>query len=127
MTESDWANRYSEMLKKGGAVVFKIVGSEMQESGWPDRWICHRRWKGWLENKMGSRQATALQARKLKDLRERGEAAFVLRLIEDEIRFEVDTLVVYHTSRFNMMATWQDFLRHCEAATLAARDHIWRP
>lgn len=33
-----------------GALIFACVASEKQ-SGWPDRYVSHRRWHGWIEFK----------------------------------------------------------------------------
>ncbi len=38
-------------LKNVNALVFAIVGSTRQEPGWPDRWISHKLWTGFIEFK----------------------------------------------------------------------------
>jgi len=38
-------------LKALGVVVYAATANRFSVPGWPDRWICHRLWTGWLEFK----------------------------------------------------------------------------
>jgi hypothetical protein len=67
-------------LKAKGALVFAVVGGPMQEPGWPDRYVAHWKWSGWLEFKTPTGRLTPLQKQRLDALRTRGVPAFVVRL-----------------------------------------------
>lgn len=87
MTESESTRRFCQEMVKLNAVVFSIVGSNMQSPGWPDRYIAHRRWAGWIEFKGPRTRLAHLQALRIRALRERGVNAVIVRFpnrIEDE-------------------------------------------
>lgn len=70
-----------------GAMVFAVVAHRLQESGWPDRYVSHVRWRGWLEFKGPETPVAVKQRIVLRGLRARGDAAWVVRLpnrVEDE-------------------------------------------
>ena len=73
-------------LKKLNAVVLAIVAHTKQEPGWPDRYICHTRWHGWIEFKDVHTRLAPLQRIRIRELRKRGDNAWVVRFpdrIED--------------------------------------------
>lgn len=92
MNESSFCKKLMRMLEDRGAVVFKIHGHGMQESGWPDLYVAGLVFTGWIELKVGRRKVTPLQKERMRMLVERGVPAFVLRLedgvvcIEDSCR-----------------------------------------
>lgn len=55
----------------------KVVGAS--PSGWPDRFVAHRLWRGYLECKDFNGVVDPLQKRILQQLNERKQDAFVLR------------------------------------------------
>ena len=72
-----------------GCMVFSCVASRMQTSGWPDRYVSHPLWSGWLEFKAENGRLSALQREVLRRLRSHDAGqAFVARhetrTIEDE-------------------------------------------
>lgn len=69
-SESESTRAFCEELKRMNAVVFAIVGHKMQEAGWPDRYIHHRRWRGFVEFKKGT-EVSAKQRVVIKRLNER--------------------------------------------------------
>jgi hypothetical protein len=79
MTETDFKNRIVSALKSQGALTFKVHGHAFQSSGWPDLYVAHRKWTGWLELKVGSRALTTLQTIILRKLSDRGVSALELR------------------------------------------------
>lgn len=68
-------------LEKAGAHCLAIVGSEMQESGWPDRYVAHVGYHGWIEGKVDNRQLTTAQRLTMKALACRCVAAVELKWI----------------------------------------------
>lgn len=82
--ETRFVSRLREALHAAGAVTFKAHGGPYATAGWPDLWVGHWRFSGWIECKAGDGEATKLQALTLARLREAGVAAFTLH--EDEAR-----------------------------------------
>lgn len=85
--ETTWTRGICNEMKSMNALVFAIVGGEMQEPGWPDRYICHRRWHGHIEFKGPRTKVTTKQRLIIRRLRERGANACIVRhpnRIEDE-------------------------------------------
>jgi len=74
--ESEWTRGLCRDLEKLGAVTLALVaggksrGQMMQTPGWPDRYICHPLWMGWLEFKVDA-PLTPLQAQRIRMLNER--------------------------------------------------------
>ena len=67
-------------LRARGAMVFAVVGSVMQEPGWPDRYVHHVWWSGWIEFKDGTRRLTPKQQYVIRELNARRPcSAFVVR------------------------------------------------
>jgi hypothetical protein len=127
-TESDFARAYCKKLEEYGAVVLPIVASEMQQPGWPDRYIVHRKWTGHLENKRGNNQCTTVQRIRLQRLRERGVPAFVLRVKDDMVWFELECgteLMGFHLKDF--MESGENIIDCCQQATALAkvRGELW--
>ena len=83
-TESQMQTSLVKGLKDIGAMVLNLHGHAMQQSGWPDLYIVHWTWKGWIELKKEGGVATPLQKQRLGDLTVRGERAFLVELIERE-------------------------------------------
>ena len=78
-----------------GTLVLNLHGHMMQAPGWPDLYVAHWKWAGWLELKTEKDEPTTLQAQVIRDLKRRGVPAFVARLrgatevIEDECGSEL--------------------------------------
>jgi len=85
MKEKDFQAKIQSGLKIANAMVLNIHGHAMQAAGWPDLYVCHWRWKGWIELKVGTRQATPLQRIKLRELSIRNERCCLLKLITDKV------------------------------------------
>jgi hypothetical protein len=66
-------------LKKVGATVFAIVAHKLQEPGWPDRFISHPWWQGFIEFKDVNTQSTTKQRIIIRTLNRHrlGSAVFV--------------------------------------------------
>lgn len=71
-------------LRSRGARVFSCVGSGKQGSGWPDRYICHPTWTGWIEFKGPKTRFPPIQRNMIRDLNARSpRVAAVVRFRDD--------------------------------------------
>jgi hypothetical protein len=50
-TETQLTARLTKCWRAMGAEVLNVTGSVFQASGWPDIFICHKHWTGWIEFK----------------------------------------------------------------------------
>lgn len=66
-------------LRQAGAVCYAIVGDAMQTSGLPDRFVCHRRFCGFVEAKKNKNPLSGPQRARFEELRARGGCALVAR------------------------------------------------
>jgi len=90
-SESQYQKFLGDKLRSAGAMVLKLHGHAQQSSGWPDLFIGHRIWTGWLEVKFqDGRWKNELQRHRIRDLRFRNVPCFVIRwmagheVLEDE-------------------------------------------
>lgn len=79
MKENKFQTRLVEMLRSRGAKVLNVHGHMLQQAGWPDLFISHWDFTGWIELKVDDRPASTLQKICVKDLRLRRTKAFFLR------------------------------------------------
>lgn len=73
---------YTTRLRRTGGTVLCVVGSQMQNPGWPDRYVLHPRWCGWIEGKLNERQLEPAQRQVCSTLFAHGVPVFVLRYVE---------------------------------------------
>lgn len=96
--ESPWTRRVCEQMQQAGAVVLSLVGSRMQQPGWPDRYVawsyynimqgCFCTAQAWLEFKATDGVLSDIQRVRIAELRKRGVLAVVVRfpnIIENEL------------------------------------------
>jgi len=86
MIESKWTRKVCEDLKRQNAKVVAFVGQIMQESGIPDRYVCHRLWQGFLEFKGIKTKLQLHQEIFIREISARGGNAYVVRfpgIVED--------------------------------------------
>jgi len=74
-------------MERQNAVTLTLVGG-WTANGWPDRYVAHRRWRGWLEFKTGKRKLTVLQDIILHKLKRRGANVHVVRIFDHELVIE---------------------------------------
>jgi hypothetical protein len=99
MNESQFSSYIGSALKTAGAKVLKLHGHAMQAAGWPDTYVSHWNWRGWVEFKVGSRKLTPLQLKFIGDLNIRGDNAIVMRL--DSARHVIE--VSYVDKRYEIV------------------------
>jgi len=75
-SEKKFQQSVMKMLKKRDAKVWKIHGHMMQATGMPDLYVADKQWAGWLELKWAAGKLKPIQRHQLKELNERGVAAF---------------------------------------------------
>jgi hypothetical protein len=78
-TESSFTRWFCECIKKANGYCVPIVGAKMQRTGLPDRYICHRRFRGWCEFKKDDRHLAKIQRTVLDCLQDRGDTCLVVR------------------------------------------------
>ena len=78
--ECEFTGWFCGELAKVNALTIALVGHEMQVTGLPDRYVCHRGFRGWLEFKRNDRGVTAAQRVVLQGLLDRGDCAMVVRV-----------------------------------------------
>ena len=71
-----------------------LVWQAYSPKGLPDRYVCHRLWRGWIETKFKSGQLMKHQQQFLEQLMTRGENAFVIRYEEDLSRTDTPSHLV---------------------------------
>jgi len=83
VSECEWTRGICNELTRCGAKVFTnqksyVVGgargtklAQPSQSGWPDRWVAHVCWTGWLEFKGLKTKLEPLQAKTIREIEER--------------------------------------------------------
>lgn len=79
MSETAWTAKLVVRLRRLNAQVLNVHGHDMQAPGWPDLYVAHRRWSGWLEVKTAKGRLRKVQQLVIDGLRARNVPAFVLR------------------------------------------------
>lgn len=79
-SEAEFTATICDDLRRCNAVVLPIVGNAMMPRGWPDRYVHHAYWQGWLEFKAVNGIIAAAQREIMKSLNVRKSgSAFVVR------------------------------------------------
>ena len=69
----------SLISKKANGTILSVHGHEMQAPGWPDSYISHKYWKGWIEFKGSKTRLTDLQKMILSKLGANGDRVYIVR------------------------------------------------
>lgn len=72
-----------QCLEKAGAEIMPIVGSQMQGSGWPDRYVSHVDLDFWFEAKRDSNTLRTNQKIKIQRFNSLGTPAMILHYFSD--------------------------------------------
>lgn len=86
--ESEFTRWFCDRLRAVNAEVVAFVGSTMQKSGVPDRYVCHTKFRGWLEMKRNNKRLRTNQRILMTRLNERGDVSLVVRYRDNEIEIE---------------------------------------
>lgn len=124
MKESVFEKRVKECLTKCDAMRLKVHGHMMQDSGWPDLYVCHIKWQGWIELKVEDENLRENQKICIKGIRRRGGNALVVRCkqgliscdgaeaiiaFEDISPLNIINMIVAWTRQINPKFVQQDF------------------
>lgn len=90
MAESKETRAFCRALEAQGALTYPLVAGNMTPPGWPDRYVAHPLWSGFLEFKALNGKLSDLQKRIIVDLQDRFVHVWVVRFSEDwsKIRLE---------------------------------------
>ena len=88
-SEATFTKYFCKRIEAINGLVFSVVGSSMQQAGWPDRYICHPKWRGWVEFKATKGQLRKLQRKRLQDLYIRGANALVCKVCDIDNSFDL--------------------------------------
>lgn len=102
--EGEFNRSWSRELTLCGALVFPIVASAMQQPGWPDRYVAHRRWSGWLEGKVERGAASKIQEIRMCMLLRRGVPAAIIRRDSAKRKVQLESPIRLAANAYAM--TW---------------------
>lgn len=93
MKESEFQRRLVKALTRIGAVILNLNPNERMGIGWPDLYVGHPDWQGWIELKVNEGRLRVPQLQRIAQLRKAQVSVCVLRLdaqgyvlLEDEER-----------------------------------------
>jgi hypothetical protein len=87
MKENEWSAVLVPQMRRCNALVLNVHGEQYQQPGWPDLYVCHRFYRGWIELKGQTTYLESHQRAMIRKLKERGDAVYVARypnLIQNE-------------------------------------------
>lgn len=89
-SEAAFTTRLATALRARGALTFKIHGHLLQAGGWPDTYVAHPMWRGWIESKVDSNNLDARQRAIGKQLKRAGDRFVVARFCRESevVQFE---------------------------------------
>ena len=79
MKENEFAKRMTKAIRDCNGIVLSVVGNKMQQAAWPDIYVAHRYWQGWIEFKGHRTVLREDQRRMIEELHKRGVNAVVVR------------------------------------------------
>lgn len=79
MTETKKTALWRAEMRKHSVLVMPIIGCEWAPAGWPDNYVAHARWRGWLEAKGWDTEVRPEQRSVMRQLRLRAVQVWVLR------------------------------------------------
>lgn len=99
-SESAFTAWLSDCLEACGTDVQVIAGGIYQQSGYPDRRIACLHVNAAIELKMDNRKVTDIQRKRIRDLVNRGDSAFVLRYLNQNgyLQIFIPDLTQHYTS-----------------------------
>lgn len=88
MLEGKFTSLICDGLKRRNALVLPFVAHLMSEPGWPDRYVVHSSWCGWLEFKGTTGRVAPIQWHRIAEINRRQPfTAFVARAGVDDGRY----------------------------------------
>ena len=75
--ECNFTRFFCRSIERCNGMTHAVVGNSMAKAGWPDRYIAHPRWRGWIEFKLGSKPLSDIQRSVCHGLHKRGVKVYV--------------------------------------------------
>ena len=75
--ECNFTRFFCRSIERCNGMTYTLVGNSMAKAGWPDRFIAHSRWNGFIEFKLGSKPLSDMQRTILHGLHKRGVKCYV--------------------------------------------------
>jgi len=100
--ESAFTRFFCDILTKHNAKVIAFVGSTMQATGITDRYICHNKFRGWVEFKKDKGKLSVGQRLFMQGLQDRGDTCGVVRYLSKERAIQFESIDGYSTSRIDL-------------------------
>lgn len=85
MLETHFQRKLIQLIEDVGAVVLNVHGHSYQKSGWPDLYVAHWAWSGWMELKVGRNRPSPLQREMMISLARRRVNVVWVRLKDDVV------------------------------------------
>jgi len=82
-SEGDFTRWYCKCLKRVGAVCIPLVGNAYAGAGWPDRYIAHKSFRGFVEFKSNAGRLRSEQLITCLSLQQCGVVVFIGRIKDD--------------------------------------------
>jgi len=120
MGESAMTRDVCAALRCCNTMVLPVVAGRMMPAGWPDRYVAHRAWSGWIEFKADAGRLSDIQLHVIEGLRTRGVNVVVARFVGGRIHVSDETgtlITVLDTPRTGTEA--YEFLRNLPHNCLA--------
>ncbi len=89
--EGAFTRWFCKELEKVNAATVAFVGSSMQKASIPDRYVCHRYFRGWLEFKKDRGKVKPAQQVFMNRFTERGETCLVVRFLSESYTVVIET------------------------------------
>ena len=83
MNETAASAKVCRELEELGALTLSITPDQRGGTSWPDKYVAHVKWSGFLEFKIGTRQTTRFQKHMIAELKRRGVNVWVVRVVSD--------------------------------------------
>jgi hypothetical protein len=78
MHEREFQRHVIVALRKAGAVVLNKAGTAAEGPGWPDLYIAHHAFQGWLELKVGQNMPSKVQCYRVREFTDVGVPSYLL-------------------------------------------------
>ena len=90
--ESAFTRWFCDILTKHNAKIVAFVGSTMQATGITDRYICHNKFRGWVEFKKDKGKLSVGQRLFMQGLQDRGDTCGVVRYWSAENSITIENI-----------------------------------
>ena len=108
--ESAFTRWFCDILTKHNAKVVAFVGSTMQATGITDRYICHNKFRGWVEFKKDKGKLSVGQRLFMQGLQDRGDNCGVVRYLSKEQTIQFETIDGDKLFVINLIEVYSDLV-----------------